>query len=375
MSRRQLLLLTHGLTGSGHVLFAAGLAVVVPWRLAVGVALGVWLATAFRLHALRRDPRRPVWVVRLLDEPMFCHWSACIFALALFPIAGLACVIAFLLGFGSVPGAAQLALGCSLFGALLAAFAIWVERRRVVVREFELPLAKLGSELSGYRVVQLSDLHIGSFDPKERGRSWVDRANLLDPDLVVVTGDLVTVGTHWYEDVAEVLGQLRARDGVFACLGNHDQWDPKRLTALLEARGVSVLENAWRSIRRGPAALVIAGLGDRYTQRDDLEATLKGRPEDAPTVLLAHYPQSFEAAAERGVELVLSGHTHGGQAGVPPLAERYNVATLSGQRARGFFRRGSSVLYVNAGLGTTGPPLRLGIRPEIALFVLLQAES
>jgi len=373
MSRWQLLLLTHGLTAFGHLLFGVGLAALLPWGVALGIALVVWLLTAYRLHALRRDPRRARWVVRLVDEPMFCHWSACLFGLVLVPIAGLGCVLAILIGFRPVPGPALVALGSYLGGFSLAAFAIWVERRRLVVRTFDLPLAKLGSELNGYRVVQLSDLHIGSFDPKERGQAWVHRANLLEPDLVVVTGDLVTAGTHWYEDVAEVLGGLRARDGVFACLGNHDQWDPKRLTALLEARGISVLDNAWQLVRRGPAALVVAGLGDRFTRRDDIETTLKGRPADAPTLLMAHYPQSFESAAERGVELVLSGHTHGGQAGVPLFAERYNVATLSGQRARGFFHRGSSVLYVNAGLGTTGPPLRLGVRPEITVFVLRAA--
>ena len=372
MNRRRLWFLTQGLTAFGHVLFAVGLATVLPWPAAIGVALALWLATAHRLHVLRLDPKRPVWVVRLIDEPMFCHFSACLFALMLLPLASIGSALGYLLGFRPALGPAPVSLGCYLCGAAVAAFAIWVERRRIVVRQFDLPLRKLGSALSGYRVVQLSDLHIGSFDPKKRGRLWVDRANLLDPDLVVVTGDLVTVGTHWYEDVADVLAGLRARDGVFACLGNHDQWDPKRLTALLEARGVSVLDNAWRLVQRGPAALVIAGLGDRFTRRDDLETTLRGRPEDAPTLLMAHYPQSFEAAAERGVELVLSGHTHGGQLGAPPVAERYNLATLSGQRARGFFRRGSSLLYVNAGLGTTGPPLRLGVRPEIALFVLRQ---
>src|SRR5262249_6776835 len=154
-------------------------------------------------------------------------------------------------------------------------------------------------------------------------------------DLAVVTGDLVTVGTHYYEDVAAVLGELVAPDGVFASLGNHDQWDAERLTKLLEARGVGVLSNAWRLIERGEGKLVVAGLGDRSRGHDDLETTLAGRPDGVPTVLLAHYPQSFAGAAASGVALTLSGHTHGGQIGLPLVGERYNLATLTRQRPRG----------------------------------------
>jgi uncharacterized protein len=115
--------------------------------------------------------------------------------------------------------------------------------------------------------------------------------------------------------------------------------------------------------------VVVAALDDYSTGKDDLERTLAGRPA-APTLLLSHFPHFFERAAERGVELTLSGHTHGGQIGLPLLGERLNIASLLGQRSRGLYRQGKSALYVNAGLGTTGPPMRLGIAPEIALFVL-----
>jgi predicted MPP superfamily phosphohydrolase len=129
------------------------------------------------------------------------------------------------------------------------------------------------------------------------------------------------------------------------------------------------------AIRRADATLSVAGLGDWYTGSDDLDATLGACSPGSPTVLLSHYPRFFEHAADRGVALVLSGHTHGGQLGLPGMADRVNVATLTGQRARGLYRRGESRLYVSAGLGTTGPPMRLGISPEIARITLYRAEA
>jgi hypothetical protein len=197
----------------------------------------------------------------------------------------------------------------------------------------------------------------------------------LKPDLVVVTGDLVTSGTEFYADVAEALAHVRAPDGVVCILGNHDQWDDRSCRAALRARGIVVLENDQRTIERNGAKLVLAGLDDPYTGKADLNATLSGIPEQSPTILLSHYPEWFEPAAQRKVALVLSGHTHGGQLGVPFFGDRLNLAVLSRQRSRGLYRAGQTYLYVNAGLGTTGPPIRLGVPPEIALFTLECDES
>jgi predicted MPP superfamily phosphohydrolase len=234
----------------------------------------------------------------------------------------------------------------------------------------EVPIPGLSPELDGYSIAQVSDLHIGNFDGKERGFEWAKRVNRLAPDLVAVTGDLVTSGTGFYEDVAEVLGALRGKDGVFVSMGNHDQWNPDALVALIEARGSVVLRNASTVVRRGGAELVVAGIDDRMSGRADLERTLDGRPGHAPTVLLSHYPDFFDEAARRGVELVLSGHTHGGQIAVPFFARQVSLSRLARQHAAGLHLSGASRLYVNAGLGTTGPPVRLGVAPEISVFVL-----
>ncbi len=122
-------------------------------------------------------------------------------------------------------------------GFLLAAYALFVERRRVQVRELEVSIEGLPSAFEGYRIVQLTDLHIGSFDRLSRGLAWAELANAARADLALCTGDLVTSGPFYYEDAAKVLGALDARDGTITVLGNHDQWEPERFVKLIEAEG------------------------------------------------------------------------------------------------------------------------------------------
>jgi predicted MPP superfamily phosphohydrolase len=121
--------------------------------------------------------------------------------------------------------------------------------------------------------------------------------------------------------------------------------------------------------------LNVAGVDGRIATPNDVGLALEACVPSAPTVLLAHYPWIFKAAAARGVDLILTGHTHGGQLGVPFFGERWNLARLTGQRSRGMVHSGKTAMYVNAGLGTTGPPMRLAVPPEIALITLRRAPS
>jgi hypothetical protein len=190
----------------------------------------------------------------------------------------------------------------------------------------------------------------------------------LNCDLVVVTGDLIQTGDAFLEDAADVVGALRARDGVFVALGNHDYYgDTERLVALLEARGVHVLRN--RSHRT--PHLLVAAVDDNSTHRDDLDAALSERRSKEPTVLLAHDPAGLAKAAERDVDVVLSGHTHGGQLAVPFLARRLNLGRFVREHSLGVYRakRGTH-LVVHPGLGTSGPPVRLGVAPAIVEITL-----
>jgi predicted MPP superfamily phosphohydrolase len=364
------LLIPFAVLFASQVVFGAALSWVFPGWVAALLALLGFAALVRLTLKIWADPPRPVWRIRLLDEPLFLHFGASMGSLVILPLGLLVTLAATLLG-AAAPDFRALSLAGYGTGFLLAAYALWIERRRVQVRELEVSIEGLPLAFEGYRIVQLTDLHIGSFDRLSRGLAWAELANSTRADLALCTGDLVTSGPFYYQDAAKVLGALDARDGTITVLGNHDQWEPERFVRLIEAEGVRVLRNQWVTVERDGACLVVAGLDDhRFTQRDDLGLALRGRPDGVTTILLSHYPTFFEAAAARGVDLVLSGHTHNGQIGLPFFGDRWNFARLTGQATRGLFKKDRTQLYVSAGLGTSGPPLRLGVLPEIAVFTL-----
>jgi predicted MPP superfamily phosphohydrolase len=259
-------------------------------------------------------------------------------------------------------------------GLLSVAGGLAALRRSPRIVEHSIDVADLPPELDGYRIAQLSDVHCGPFTPPARVRRWVDRANALEPDLIAVTGDLITSGGDYVAGVAAELGGLRAPDGVVGCMGNHDYFtDGEVLAGALQSHGMKVLRNTGFTIARGSAQLYVAGVDDTWTQRHDVARSLRGRPSGAPTVLLAHDPNLFAEAAAHGVELTLSGHTHGGQIAVPGNTTRWNLARIMTPFTAGLFRSGRCTLYVSRGLGTTGPPVRVGARPEIAVLKLRRA--
>jgi predicted MPP superfamily phosphohydrolase len=293
--------------------------------------------------------------------PFFAWWvaAACfaILAAAIAPFATL-----FALPWRPV------AIAALAIAGVLGVGAVW--RRPRVVR-VELAFPDLPAAFDGYRIAQLSDVHCGPFAPEARVASWCRRASGLGADLVAVTGDLIASGPSHVEAVARALGGLRAPDGVVACMGNHDYFGAgEPLVRALEHHGLHVLRNRTEVVRRGEAALAIAGVDDTWTGRAELARAIDGRPADAFPILLAHDPDLFPEAARLGVRLTLSGHTHGGQVGVPFLARRWNMARLVTRFTAGLYRLGPSALYVNRGVGTSGPPIRVGVAAEITLFTL-----
>ncbi len=363
--------------GCGQVLFTIGLSRFVQPLVAVCIGFVLYLATTRRFIAQMKDRPRPRWLTRYVDTPLFWHFGASALTLVTSPV----CIgAAFLLGLVRarslnyvLPAWRDGIVVCYLIGLCVSGWAIWVERKLVQIRRLDVHIANLPPELEGYTIAQLSDIHVGSFDPKERALEWAAMTNALAPDLAVVTGDLVTSGNGFYRDAADAIAALRAKDGVFVITGNHDLHDDDELVRLINERGPLVLTNDSRIIRRGTAELVIAGMDAWHAGPADVKRVLSDRPPGAPTVLLCHYPTAFEASVEAGVDLLLTGHTHGGQLGVPFLSEQLNFARLTNQRSRGPVYSGKTLMYVNAGLGTTGPPMRLAVPPEIALFTLRRA--
>jgi predicted MPP superfamily phosphohydrolase len=340
----------------------------------IGAAWGIAGVVLFvgRARAGMPDRRnRNQLVVRLVDIPYFIHWCAAVWTLVPAIVATLLVPAIELLRGQPVSLPVTGYMYMYLSGLVVCGYGVLVRRRWVKVAEHEVRVVGLDPRLDGFRIAQLSHLHIGTLSPLSWGLSWARLANDRAPDVAVVTGDMVTSGTDFHGDVAEVLGALRARSGVFASMGNHDYFgEGEPLVTLLRARGVTVLRNEGVVVERNGAKLWLAAIDDTWTRRDDVQLAMRDCPEGVTSVLLAHDPNRFEAAADAGASVVLSGHTHGGQIAVPFLGRFANLASFGYPYNVGLYRRGRSVLFVHAGLGTTGPPIRTGVAPEVAILVL-----
>lgn len=199
-------------------------------------------------------------------------WSAClVFALLLGPVSLAVRLGAPAAGTWGVAGAVALGLGVR---AVLGGPRL---------RQFAVRVAGLPSELDGYRIGQISDVHCGPNTPEHRVSTWVSRLNALDLDLMTVTGDLITHGDAYVEPVARALGGLRAKDGVFACMGNHDYFtEGDQLVGALERAGLQVLRNRGVVVSRGGGRLYVAGVDDTWTSRDDMPRALESLPRACP---------------------------------------------------------------------------------------------
>lgn len=298
-----------------------------------------------------------------------------------------------------MPGNAWSRRGALLAGLLGGAgavgglgYAFGVEPRWLAVRRLAVVLPRLPAAFDRYRVVHLSDLHVSS--PADAPRlleamALVDRER---PDLIAITGDFVT---HHPERIGpqlvEVLRAARAPDGVLAVLGNHDHWtDAALVRRFLADAGVTELGNDVRTLRRGGAALHVAGLDDVWEQQHRLERVLDRLPAPAPApagpeapasacVLLVHEPDFADSAAATGrFDLQLSGHSHGGQVSLPLLGPPL-LPYLARRYPRGLYRIASSaatpplVQHTNPGLGAVRPRVRFNCRPEITVLELRRA--
>lgn len=242
-------------------------------------------------------------------------------------------------------------------------------------------LAKLPREFAGFRIAQLSDIHHSPFLSEEEIAAAAARVNELQPDLIVLTGDYISHERSYIAGCARALSNLRAPHGVWAVLGNHDHWtDGAQMAAALSAQGIRVLNNEHVRITRGAAYIQLLGIDDLLVKRANLPLALAGTRDDETRILLSHNPAIIRQAARAGIDLVLSGHTHGGQINWRLLTGREEQQGARWRRRsrrlmRGYARLGTTQLYVNRGLGTVVLPLRYGCPPEITLLELTSGAS
>ncbi|HEV7842761.1 MAG TPA: metallophosphoesterase [Pyrinomonadaceae bacterium] len=254
-------------------------------------------------------------------------------------------------------------------GIAQAARQAFAEPYMLKVERREIALSRLPRELNGLRIVHLSDIHHSPFTGTEQIEHAIETANSLEPDLIALTGDYVSHESAYAAPCAELMGRLRARSGVYAVLGNHDHWtDAALITDLFRAEGIRVLVNEGMRFELGGASFWLAGVDDTMVGLEDLQLALAGSRADEMKLLLAHNPVILRRAARAGVDLVLSGHTHGGQ--VTWRSERSASGRPRRRLLRGLGRQGDTQIYVTRGLGTVVLPIRYGCPPEVSLLEL-----
>jgi uncharacterized protein len=268
----------------------------------------------------------------------------------------------------------------------MAAYSSGIERHWIEVTRRDIVIPGLAAAFDGFRVAQLSDIHFDEYTEPGFLRHAVHRIDELNPDVVFLTGDFVTRstiyrpflrGSEW--SCASILNELKCT-ARYASLGNHDMLvGAKKVTAALQANGITVLTNAHTFIERGSARFWLAGVEDPLEGKPRPEVaippSIRGVP-DEPVILMCHGPDFadvlLKSPAGQTVALMLSGHTHGGQIRIP-LVGAVNLPPMGQKYVEGWFRIGPMQLYVNRGLGTVGIPMRFDCPPEITLLTLRAA--
>ncbi len=270
-------------------------------------------------------------------------------------------------------------------------YGVLVEPRLIETTSILVPVRDLPPELDGYRIALLSDIHYSFRGGRDFLRSIVRKTNALDPDMVALPGDFIARKPRHLPRCFSILSDLRAPDGCWVTRGNHDYRVPEReMRALSREVGFHFLENEHRVLRparqrlRGgfngngathpKASLVLAGVGDLWEGECAPGKALHGAPDGRPVVMLSHNPQAAELLLERHrVDLMLSGHTHGGQ--VRPLGRRLKVfSDGSAKYVSGLVETSRALVYISRGVGTSAFHFRWNCRPEIALIQLVPGE-
>lgn len=272
-----------------------------------------------------------------------------------------------------------LRIGGSLLASVLAgdAYVRYIEPNWVDINHLQLLLPRLPRSFDGYRIAQLSDIHMDGKIARERLKYAVRVINEQDPDLVVVTGDFVTRSPQSFEtDLVSSLSALKPGDATVAVLGNHDHLsDPAMVRRIIRRSNIIELSNDVYTLSRGGEELHIAGVDDYVVHQDRFDLVLDRLPSEGAAILLAHEPDfaCISAATER-FDLQFSGHSHGGQVRLPfigaPRLPKYGM-----KYPIGLYHVNGMMLYTNRGLGLLPPHVRFDCRPEITVITLRMTYS
>lgn len=257
-------------------------------------------------------------------------------------------------------------------GLALSGYGVWSAVRPVEVKRVPVRLKKLPKSLNGLRLVQLSDMHVGLTIGRDFVQDVVRKVNALEPDIVAITGDLIDGSVQDLGSAIAPLGEIRAALGTYFVTGNHEYYSgADAWLEFLDGLGIVALRNEHVTVHKNGDSIDLAGVDDWTAHQfgnghgADMVRAMEGRDPSKPVVLLAHQPVQFDEAHEHGVDLQISGHTHGGQIFPFGFLTRLVQPFLSG-----LHRRGDSQIYVSSGTGYWGPPMRIAAPSEITLIEL-----
>jgi predicted MPP superfamily phosphohydrolase len=265
-----------------------------------------------------------------------------------------------------------LAGGAGALGLALSGWGVWSAVRPVEVKRVPVRLKKLPESMGKLRLVQLTDMHVGLTIGRDFVEDIVRKVNALEPDIVAITGDLIDGSVEDLGRAVAPLGEIAAKLGTYFVTGNHEYYSgADSWLTFLESIGIRALRNEHVELAKSGDVIHLAGVDDWTAHQfghghgADVERALSGRDTSKPVVLLAHQPVQFEEARQHGVDLQISGHTHGGQIFPFGFLTRLVQPFLAG-----LHQRGDSQIYVSSGTGYWGPPMRIAAPSEITLIEL-----
>ncbi len=275
----------------------------------------------------------------------------------------------------------RIALALTGIIAVYAMVRVYTDTWTVRTREREVAIANLPAELEGFRIVHIADLQAAWETNGGKLQNYVDIVNRLEPDVIFFSGDLVTSGTEFIETGAQALSRMVPKYGVYACIGDHDLFsDKQRVKSSLQENGINVLDNLAAIIPVGSSAVSITGVTYAYRERPTpttLASIEEQRPKGAINIFLVHQPahSMVDYAKEKGYELFLAGHTHGGQIAFPLPGFLLTGSSFETRYVTGFYQVGKMLVSVNNGLGLTLAPIRYQAPAEVTFIRLRRAND